>query len=299
MIQTGFECAAIAATTDTHFASVVWLDNLSTDTEYTEEALTVEQYNGLPYTLQTEHKLTIASHDDPTKQAQLKTWADANTSVYIWLYGIRGSVVWGVASTIQYKRETGGKPGEHSAFTIETMYRGVSANIRNSINLLPSTARTGDYATSNYTASNCTLSSTTKNGSFTSATGNVLKLTQTVAGTYSATLGTSMYDTFPCRTNMAFYVRSLAYTSAGNDPVVKVGMAQYDSSGSFLAVVTADGIGGTGQETIAGAVTASNASTAYVRFRVLGTTSSGTTGVNEFDSMQVSYSSKVEAYYNG
>lgn len=298
MIYNGWECAAIVAADDSDFDTVVWLDQL-TGGEYKAEDVKLELYTGDNYVTNQEYSLKLSSIDSPDKYEQLTAWSKANTEVLIWVYGMRGCVLWKEPSLIKTKRQSNSKPGSFSEFTIEAKKIGSDLDIHNSINLLHPDVRISEYATTAFNSTSCTLTKTTPNGSFTTASGNIYKTTQTVAGTYYSLIGASMKDRFPVRAGMSFYLRSLTYTSAGSDPVAKLFLIEYDNADIVQVTNAVTGLGGSVLESISGAVTVSDTDTVYCRFGFGGSTISGTTGVNEFDYLQISYKSKVEAFING
>ena len=300
MIQGGWQSVAIVASADTDFDDVVWLDNLGVDGYFTETELTAEEYNGTPYFLQTEYELLIEAHESPTKYTLLRAWSEANTSVMIWCFGIRGSVVWTQSTRIQLSREVSSTPGSHYVFRIATKKRGSALLIQNSINLLSPLNRTAEGATTDWTSSACTLTKTTPNGSFTTASGNIWKLTQSSGTLYYSALGVAIGDRIPARAGMSFTVRADAINTAGTGVASKLLILEYDKSDALQATNTVAGASGTGTpHVISGTVTLADADTAYIRMALAGETTSGATGVTEFDNIQITHGTITEAYYNG
>jgi hypothetical protein len=99
---------------------------------------------------------------------------------------------------------------------------------------------------------------------------------------------------------MSFTVRADAINTAGTGVASKLLILEYDKSDALQATNTVAGASGTGTpHVISGTVTLADADTAYIRMALAGETTSGATGVTEFDNIQITHGTITEAYYNG
>lgn len=265
MVISGLKEVHITNTSDPDWSDQVLLTNILEDGSFEQMTSSVMSSEGQHLTASVRTTFEFA-HVDSDKMSQLETLSAAGTLIYLVAYGIDGHVqIWKPARIVA-TQTVEVKPGGLKKQTVKVQLDHVVTDfVQYSANLLPETFARGDSSTSITTESTGTtgaMASTTKNGSFTTGTNNILKITQSSAGTPAVTVispRASWYWPIDGTQLPSFTIRSneYNYSSGGSFSQSSYDILMYDSSASLieaLQVTTTTGLSSPG-ETVTATIT--------------------------------------------
>ncbi|MCA0447628.1 MAG: hypothetical protein LCH54_15510 [Bacteroidetes bacterium] len=284
MLLTGTEYICIVAASDTSFASPVWLEEILTEGEYSKPTDGPQLWDDQYFNTVKKHSLKVVV-GDTDQFLQLETWDLANTPLFIYLFGIDGSVIWEDSATIRTSRKRVFKFGNVDGLEIQAKKTGANLNIITRKNLLSTEIANGATLTGITIESGLTFTSTSKNGSFTLGSSPVYKITKT------ATDGLIYHKAevnkrFPIKAGMVVQVAFDTYAGAnnsdGNPGIRLTGYNGSDVSTETFLV----GNGAFIMGRLTGTYMFTSASTRYFKLSIV---ADETNSVNEFDNIVLAY----------
>lgn len=293
MLVGGIDSICIVAAADTHLSAPVWLDEILTEGKYRAPYDGPQLWNDGFYNTIRKHTFKFQT-GDTSKFTQLETWAEANTPVFLYTFGIDGGLQWEEGCVIRPDRDRANKSLDPDFLEVQIAVSGLGLNVRSRKNLLPSSVATGDTVTGFTIQSGTTFQSTTPNAGFSLATGNAFRLTQTTG--YASGLAT-YNQKFPARKGHPISVWASYFGISGND-VGTPGIRLIGYNGSGSTTETFELINGIySLENLIGTYIFSNANTRYFKLAFFSNEPGGGVNViNEFDSIALTYGPQISKF---
>jgi len=287
MLVGGIDSICIVAAADTHLADPVWLDKVLTEGNYRAPYDGPQLWNDGYYNTIRKHTFKFLT-GDTAQFTKLEAWAEANTSVFIYTFGIDGGLQWEEGSVIRPNRDRANKSLDPDYLEIQIAVSGIGLNVRARKNLLPSAVAGGDSVAGFTLDSGITFVSTTPNAGFTSAVGAAFRLTQS-SGSYSF-LKATYSQKFPARKGHPVSLFASMFAGTGNDVgtpgIILTGYSGTGVSTETFALTNDSFIHGV----MKGTYLFANSSTRYFK---LSFACNEPTSVNEFDSIAVTYGPQI------